>query len=94
MRRISFLLLLALGLGSLPVTTTADTLVVESVNAAATVDRPARGMTTDAVLQKFGEPLERRGPVGDPPISHWVYADFVVYFEQDRVIHAVVPPAR
>ncbi|MDT8387572.1 MAG: hypothetical protein RQ736_08665 [Thiogranum sp.] len=94
MRRISFLLLLALGLGPLSVTVTADTLVVESVNAAATVDRPARGMTTDAVLQQFGEPLERRGPVGDPPISHWVYADFVVYFERDRVIHAVVPPAR
>ena len=28
--------------------------------------------------------------VGEPPISRWVYADFVVFFEYDRVIHAVI----
>ena len=45
----------------------------------------------DQVLQRFGEPQQRLGPVGEPPISHWVYPDFVVYYEYDRVIHAVVP---
>jgi hypothetical protein len=92
MRRFSFLLLLALGLGPLSATSNADTLVVESVNASAgTVTRPAHGTTMDTVLQQFGEPMQRKGPVGEPPISHWVYTDFVVYFEHDRVIHAVVP---
>ena len=92
MRRLSFLLLLALGLGPLSATCSADTLVVESVNASAgMVSRPAHGITMDAVTQQFGEPQQRMGPVGDPPISHWVYADFVVYFEYDRVIHSVVP---
>jgi len=68
----------------------ADTLLMESVNVSATVARPAHGVTMDAVVQRFGEPLERKGPVGEPPISHWVYADFVVYFEYDHVVHAVV----
>ena len=45
----------------------------------------------DELLQRFGEPQQRLGPVGEPPISHWVYPDFVVYYEYDRVIHAVVP---
>lgn len=92
MRRISFLLLLALGPGSLSTSAGADTLLMESVNASAgTVSRPAHGSTMDAVLQRFGEPNQRSGPVGDPPISNWIYPDFVVYFEYDRVIHAVVP---
>ena len=92
MRRFSYLLLLALGLSPLSGTVVADTLLVESVNASAnSVVRPTHGSTMDAVLQQFGEPPQRHGPVGDPPISHWVYADFVVYFEHQRVIHSVVP---
>ena len=45
----------------------------------------------DNVLAAYGEPKQCSGPVGEPPISHWVYPDFVVYYEYDRVIHAVVP---
>jgi hypothetical protein len=48
-------------------------------------------MTMDGVLQRYGEPRARSGPVGDPPISTWDYDDFVVYFENQYVIHAVVP---
>ena len=92
MRRFSFMLLCALGLSPLSGIVGADTLVVESVAASAgSVSRPAHGITMDAVLQQYGEPLERKGPVGEPPITHWVYTDFIVYFEYDRVIHAVVP---
>ncbi len=93
MRRISFSLLLSLGLG-LPGMAAADTLVVESVQSAPAITRPTHGMTMDQVAQRFGEPAERRGPVGEPPISHWVYDDFVVYFEHQYVIHSVVPHAR
>ncbi|MCO6411169.1 MAG: hypothetical protein J5I92_00335 [Thiogranum sp.] len=90
MRRISFTLVLSLGLG-LPGAAFADTLVVESVQSAPSIARPAHGMTMDQVEQRFGAPSERLGPVGEPPISHWVYDDFVVYFENRHVIHSVVP---
>jgi len=41
------------------------------------------------VERRFGEPRQRVGAVGDPPISRWVYPQFVVYFEGSYVIHAV-----
>jgi hypothetical protein len=91
MRRIGLLMATALALG-LPVETAiADTLLVESVESGAGVARPDRGMTMDGVLARYGEPNARSGPVGEPPISTWDYADFVVYFENQYVIHAVVP---
>jgi hypothetical protein len=90
MRRISFLLLLSLGLacsgGAI-----GDSLLVESVQSASTVARPAHGMVMEQVLQQYGEPQQRLGPVGEPPISHWVYGDFIVYFEHRHVIHSVIP---
>ncbi|MDH4106676.1 MAG: hypothetical protein OEW35_00010 [Gammaproteobacteria bacterium] len=51
--------------------------------------KPKRGMTQANVEAQFGAPQSRRAPVGDPPISRWEYANFVVFFEHDRVIHAV-----
>ena len=51
--------------------------------------KPTRGMTTERVAAEFGEPQSREDAVGDPPISRWHYAGFVVYFEYDRVIHSV-----
>ena len=51
--------------------------------------KPSRGMTQASVEAKFGQPGSREEAVGDPPISRWEYADFVVFFEYDRVIHAV-----
>jgi hypothetical protein len=54
------------------------------------LERPSRGMTKAAVEQRFGTPLSRSAAVGQPPISRWDYDGFVVYFEHDRVIHAVV----
>ena len=52
--------------------------------------RPSRGMTQARVESVYGAPQNRTSPVGDPPISRWEYSDFVVFFEYDRVIHAVV----
>jgi hypothetical protein len=51
--------------------------------------RPTRGMTQARVESVYGAPQSRVAPVGDPPIERWEYADFVVFFEYDRVIHAV-----
>ena len=54
------------------------------------VAAPARGMTMAQVASKFGDPLSKVAAVGTPPISRWEYSGFVVYFERDHVIHAVV----
>ncbi len=50
---------------------------------------PDRGVTKAAVERDFGTPVSKRAAIGDPPISRWVYDGFTVYFEYDRVIHAV-----
>jgi hypothetical protein len=51
--------------------------------------KPSRGMTQSRVERDFGSPSSREVPVGDPPITRWDYPEFVVFFEYDRVIHAV-----
>lgn len=53
------------------------------------IQMPTKGMTKERVKAAFGEPLEASEPKGNPPISRWVYSDFVVYFEHDHVIHNV-----
>jgi hypothetical protein len=55
----------------------------------APVERPARGMTMRAVEDRFGAPATRHATVGQPPITRWDYQGFSVFFENDRVIHAV-----
>jgi hypothetical protein len=54
------------------------------------VSTPSRGMTMDQVVSKFGAPANKVPAVGNPPISRWQYPGFIVYFEHDHVIHAVV----
>jgi hypothetical protein len=51
--------------------------------------KPSRGMTQARVEAEYGQPASRQAAVGEPPITRWEYADFVVFFEYDRVIHAV-----
>jgi hypothetical protein len=54
---------------------------------------PERGARMQAVEAALGAPAERHEAVGDPPISRWDYPGFIVFFEHDRVIHAVrLPP--
>ena len=55
---------------------------------------PRTGMSENSVRNGWGAPREIRGPVGQPPISQWHYDRFVVYFEGDRVLHAVLNPDR
>ena len=88
MVKLRILAMIALLCGAFGVAT-ADELQMQDM-AKADMSRPTRGMTAKSVEAKFGEPESRKAPVGDPPISSWEYKDFVVYFEYDRVIHAVV----
>lgn len=69
----------------------ADTLLIDKVDQppAAEPVRPARGMTMEVVENRFGAPATAKPAVGDPPITTWEYAEFVVFFEHNRVIHAV-----
>ena len=80
-------LLLAAAFG----TAQADTLLLEGIQAAeATADaRPKSGATMEQVEARYGMPTEKVAPVGDPPIARWEYPGFTVFFEYDRVIHAV-----
>jgi len=50
---------------------------------------PQRGSSMDRVRERWGEPRQRLGAVGEPPISRWVYDGFSVYFEHRYVIHSV-----
>ena len=74
----------------------AETLATPTGDPAAAADRPVRGSTMAAVTRHFGEPTARHAAVGEPPITRWDYPQFSVYFERDRVLHAVLvraPPA-
>ena len=58
------------------------------------VQRPHRGDTMKSVEQKYGQPTERHAAVGggtsaQPAITRWDYPHFAVFFEKDRVVHAV-----
>ena len=69
----------------------AESLIVENIDksSAALTARPSRGMSMESVESKFGQPVTKRGAIGDPPIARWEYSTFVVYFEYRNVIHAV-----
>lgn len=57
---------------------------------------PTRGMDMANVEHIYGAPLEKLPPVPakgsphHPPITRWIYPTFVVYFEYDHVVHAVI----
>ena len=57
---------------------------------AALPEHPARGVTMSQVEARFGAPTTRHAAVGDPPITRWDYPQFSVFFEHDKVIHAVI----
>ena len=69
----------------------ATTLLLDGIDADAQTasDRPKSGMTMANVEKTYGMPAERHEAVGQPPITRWDYPTFSVYFENDRVIHAV-----
>ncbi|MDX1516364.1 MAG: hypothetical protein R3288_05960 [Woeseiaceae bacterium] len=76
-------------LGGLAGIAWSDTLQMDNPRIAADDGRPTRGMTQGSVESRYGSPTSKRAPVGDPPITRWEYPNMIVYFEYDRVIHAV-----
>ncbi|MCP4492958.1 MAG: phosphodiesterase [Gammaproteobacteria bacterium] len=50
---------------------------------------PRRGIDMNAVIVEFGQPDERYEPIGEPPITEWVYGGFRVYFEHETVLHSI-----
>lgn len=89
MRTGLYFLLLGCSLVLQPVSA-GDALVIPGhVASSDTQMMPRRGINMDAVLSEFGEPDERFGPVGEPPITEWVYGSFRVYFEHDLVLHSI-----
>lgn len=71
-------------------TVSADVLLIEEVRERMQRDLPENGLTKSEVEQRYGRPNERRAPVGEPPISRWLYDDYSVYFEYDLVIESVL----
>lgn len=91
MVKVYAMVLLALSTG-LPGTVNAQNLDMSGAEGSSTFDqagKPTRGMTGERVRASFGAPQSTVAAVGDPPISRWEYAEFVVFFEYDRVIHSV-----
>lgn len=75
----------------------ADTLLIERV-AAKPADMPSRGTSSAQVEARYGAPVSRLAPRGGqkaqwPTINRWVYPEFTVYFERDRVIDVVANQA-
>jgi len=66
------------------------TLVGVSEQGDAATKRPHNGQSQQEVITLFGKPVKRYKTVGKPPITRWEYARFDVYFESNRVIHAVL----
>jgi hypothetical protein len=81
-------LIYAVGVNSI---VNADTVVVDDQVQVrdSGIDTPKRGITMSQVESKFGAPTTKHDAVGAPPITRWDYPNFAVFFEGDRVIHAV-----
>ena len=72
----------------------ADTLLIDRAQEKPAGALPVRGQSMQQVEASFGAPQERLQPRGGqkqqwPTINRWVYPEFVVYFEKNRVIDVV-----
>ena len=59
---------------------------------------PTRGLSMAQVESRYGAPTERLDPRGGqkrqwPQINRWVYPNFIVYFEENKVIDVVARKA-
>lgn len=69
----------------------ADVLLLDGIeiDQPSAAERPKSGMSMGRVESTYGSPAEKHAAVGTPPITRWDYPGFSVYFENDKVIHAV-----
>ena len=87
----SLLVLAVLGFAG---TASADTLLIDRTSQSSPTVITARGQTMAQVEAKYGAPAQRLDPRGGqkrqwPTINRWVYPQFTVYFERNRVIDVV-----
>lgn len=73
----------------------ADNLLIHRVQQEQGMNLPARGLSMNQVQQRYGAPQRKLSPRGGdsvkhPVINRWDYAQFIVYFEREHVIHAVL----
>ena len=86
----SGLIIIALAYTLIAPSVGADTLTIPGHSESGEVQlMPRRGISMEAVLEEYGEPDQRYGPIGEPPISEWVYGGFRVYFEHQTVLHTI-----
>jgi hypothetical protein len=74
----------------LPISSSADVLLIEEVRQSERMKTPDNGMTTADVRARFGDPVKEYSPVGDPPITRWEYENWSVYFEYKVVLFTVL----
>jgi hypothetical protein len=87
--------LLAVAGLSMPIQSRADSLLVNRVQQEKDMNLPARGMSMGQVEKQYGAPQRKLTPRGGdsakhPTINRWDYSNFIVYFENSHVIHAVL----
>lgn len=85
-----------IALASLP--SRADTLLADRARQQIAAPHPSRGMTMAQVQKQFGDPQSKMDPRGGqkrdwPTINRWVYPQFTVYFQRDRVLDVVANKA-
>lgn len=90
MTRTVLTLLTTLAVLMVPSFAGADVLLIEEVRQAETMSVPENGTSMAEVESRFGAPVSKDGPVGDPPITQWAYDSWSVYFEYDKVLFTVL----
>lgn len=75
-----------------------DTLLVDRVQQARSLEMPTRGVSMAQVESRYGAPMQRLDPRGGqkpqwPVINRWVYPEFTVYFEHSHVVDVVARKA-
>jgi hypothetical protein len=92
---LSALALLAAGSLFAAAPTHADNLLIHRVQQEQGMNLPTRGMSMSQVEKRYGAPQRKLSPRGGdsskhPVINRWDYSNFIVYFEHNHVIHAVL----
>ncbi|MEO9079293.1 MAG: hypothetical protein ABI268_08275 [Rhodanobacter sp.] len=72
-----------------------DSLLIHRVQQESTMNLPRRGLSMGQVEKSWGAPQRKLAPRGGdskkhPLINRWDYANFIVYFEHNHVIHSVL----
>lgn len=85
----TYTIIFSLILGCFSSTCYADVLIINRIQQEQSIDMPARGLSMNQVINRYGKPITKKTAVGNPPITEWKYENFSVYFEKQWVIDSV-----